>query len=151
MDETIANFDDTTAIRVLDTIAKHTPLPDEAPPQLDADLKSALEETTGITPAAGQVSDGDMARQALMLLAEDPKTRRRIIQVAENPPRGFIEPALAIALTGGLIMVLKTKFDLKRNEEGRWTFSATSAPLDKDLLKDFVSKLLSWIPSGPFK
>jgi hypothetical protein len=56
-----------------------------------------------------------------------------------------------VALTAAVVMALKTHIEIKRNEKGQWTFHLKSKALDKEMLKGFLEKLLSWIPGGPYR
>ncbi len=64
---------DETALRILTTIARARS--GEPPPDLTG-LRDALINEFDIAPPATRVSSGDLARQALLVLAEDPDTRQ---------------------------------------------------------------------------
>ena len=148
----IENLGDDDAIRILSLIAKHELGAEDSAEELPAGLNDALEKKFDLSAAAGPVSDGDMARHALLLLALDPEIEQKITTMAENPsPPRKLGPITTLALTAALIAVLKTGVKYKRHPDEKWELEIDSPPLDKDLLKGFVEKLLSWIPKGPFR
>ena len=150
MFQKIQALDDATAIRVLTTIAQahaDTALTDT---KLAPDFQDVLKSEFELETAAGSVSDGEMARQALQLLAQDPDMHDRITGLAEKPPDLFMEPVTGMLLAGAVLFVLKTHFEFKY-ENGKTTLIIKSKPLDKQLLKGFTQKLLTWLPGGPFK
>ena len=146
----IEALSDNDAIRILSLIAENELGAEDSAEELPAGLNDALEKEFGLSAAAEPVSDGDMARQALLLLACDPDREQRIIALAESPTRSFIEPVTAIVLTAAVVAVLKTGVKYKRRSDGEWELEIDSPSLDKESLKGFVDKLLSWIPKGPF-
>ncbi|MCP4568470.1 MAG: hypothetical protein GY841_12910 [FCB group bacterium] len=147
----ILNFDDQTAVRVLTEITRHHFGDDAADTELTPDMAEALGNEFDIKPVAEKVSDGEMARQALLLLADDPELLARIKAFSGTGQQKFMDPVMGISLTTAAMLVLKTHIDIGRDKDGKWSFSAKSPALDKELLKMFMEKLLTWVPSGPFK
>jgi hypothetical protein len=82
---------------------------------------------------------------------EDSTIAERIVALAEAPPtRQFgIEPVTAIVLSTAVLMVLKTKIEIRRDKDGRWSFHLKSDALSTPLLKKLLEKVLSWLPRGP--
>jgi len=152
MHDKIHNLDDAAAIRMLNTIAKHHFGADETQSALAPNLAAALQNETGLTAADGRVSDGDIARQALMALADDPHLQPVIADMVANPqPHRFIEPVSTILLTAGVVVALQTRFKVKRDEDGKLSWEIGKEATDNEIVKEFVGKFLSWVPSGPFK
>ncbi len=150
MGGSIEELSDHDAILILSLVVENELGAEDFAEELPAGLNDALEKEFDLSAAAGPVSDGDMARQALLLLACDPDREQRIIALAESPTRSFIEPVTAIVLTAAVVAVLKTGVKYKRRSDGEWELEIDSPSLDKESLKGFVDKLLSWIPKGPF-
>jgi len=150
MESEIRELDDVTAVRILAAIAKHGPAQSGGELELTADLKDALARQLGVRPQGEPVSDGEIAREALVLLAQDRTLGPNVAAMAANPEpmRMAWDPLTAIALSAAVVMVLKTHFEIKRDAQGRWTIHVKSPALDKGLLKGFVEKLLGWIPSS---
>jgi len=152
MNDFIQTLNDQTAVKLLSTIAKPHIDAGGNDTELTSELCDTLKNEFGSQEATESVSDGDMARHALQLLAQDQQMRERIRAMVEIPQLGkFVDPAVAIGLSAALVFVLKTSGMMKRDENGKLTWQVEWKSLDNKLLKGFVDKLLSWIPGGPFK
>lgn len=79
----IASLDDATARRVLDSIARAQPAPTET--ALTPELRRALHDFATGAEAAVPASDGDLARAALLLLADDPQRQPVLTALIEGP------------------------------------------------------------------
>ncbi len=80
----ISSLDDATARRVLDSIARAQSASAET--ALTPELRRALQEfATGPETAAIPASDGDLARAALLLLADDPQQQPILTALIEGP------------------------------------------------------------------
>lgn len=151
MDGTIRALSDNDAIRILSRIAKHRLGATEMEAELPVGLGDALRNEFDVSATGAPISDGDMARHALLLLAQDPEMENVIATMAENPERAQkLGPITAIVLTAAVVAALKTSVRYKRLSNGEWELEIDSPSLDKESLKGFVDKLLSWIPKGPF-
>lgn len=78
--------------------------------------------------------------------------KEKIDGLTAFPPRAghfSADPMTMIGLTA-LILVLKTAVDIERDKTGKWKIHIKSKAADKAVIAEFVKKLLSWIPSGPF-
>ncbi len=151
MDEIIQALDDEKAAQFLRTIAKAHGETDESVKDYDAEFWRALKAELNLQESSAPVSDGEMSRQALQLLAEDQEMRDAVGTMAKNPTtEQFMSPVLGIALTTAVIFALKSYIEIKRSPEGKWSFHFKKEPLDDSLLKGFVGRLLSWLPEGPF-
>jgi hypothetical protein len=152
MESEIRDLSDRRATWILTTIAEHVPAPGGDEVELTAELREALARQLEVRPQGEPASDGDVAREALVLLAQDSTLGPAVTAMVENPApmRMALEPTSALVLAAAVLMVLKTHFEIKRDAQGCWTFQLKSPALDKGLLKRFVETLLSWIPPGPF-
>ena len=90
MDDMIRGLDDSQAVRVLSSFARVRlrtggVAETEWTPELDRALRQDFpaEADAG---RAGSVSEGDLARQALLLLADDPQNREVLTALIEGPP-----------------------------------------------------------------
>ena len=132
---------DATAIHILKTIAQARLRPAAPDLALTPDVRAALASAFGVeaTPA----SEGDLARAALDLLAEDPEFAepiRIMSREGATSPQRFIAPA-TIALTTAAILVLQTRF------KGKWGhFEVEKKALGDATLKLLVQRLLSFLP-----
>ncbi len=73
----IDQLDDATAQRILTTIARARST-SQQPPNID----KALAEEFHVAPSDTAISDGELARQSLIVLAEDPQTAQAIESMA---------------------------------------------------------------------
>ena len=140
-------LDDTTAIQILTTITQARLRPaasDVAPtPDVRAALAAAFDN-----PAPTAPSEGDLARAALDLLAQDPAFAEPIRIMASQTPAAsprYLDPASAIALTTAALLVLQTRVKFKRDHTGQWFFEADKKALSDGALKLLVQHLLSFI------
>ncbi len=157
MEGKIKALDDNAAVRILTTVAEYHL--DEGGPdiQLSGDLKGELSKEFNEGASGVAVSDGEMAREALVLLAQDTEMREKITRLIEKPAehgdryKFALDPVTVGVLTTAVVMVLKTQFKIGLDKKGRWSFEVKSKAVDMEVLKGFVNKLLSWVPSGPFR
>jgi len=160
MKELINTLSDKAATQILATIAKHHPQGEPAESLDLAELTQTLPDIFDAHPVEAAVTDGEMARTALLILAQDAELAGVIKVLAEaaqgegatpDEYRAFaVDPLTAAGLTAAIIFVLKTSGKIERDKNGKLKWHVAWKPLDKDLLKEFVDKLLTWIPSGPF-
>ena len=90
MDDMIRGLDDSQAVRVLTTFARVRlraggVAETEWTPELDRALRQDFPAEADAGRAAS-VSEGDLARQALLLLADDPQNREALAALIEGPP-----------------------------------------------------------------
>ncbi len=142
----IQSLDDATARRVLDSIARDQASPAET--TLTPELRQALREfATSPETAAVSASEGDLARAALLLLADDPQQQPILTALIEGPAPtkfGVLETA---AVVTAVLLVLQTHVKFERDKDGRWTLKIEKKPTDNSLLKLLVQKLLSFTPA----
>jgi hypothetical protein len=85
MPDIIRKLDDITAQRILSVITRSRTTMVAGMVDWTADLRQALASEFNTGPATTPVTDGELARQALLLLAEDPDTRNDIETIAATP------------------------------------------------------------------
>ena len=147
MNQIIRDLGDDDAVRIFTTIVKHHFSDQEPEVVPTGELIGALADQLGVEP--GHVGDGDVARQALEMLAGDDELNARIGDMAEAPPMRFMPGLGEIALVTAVVMLLKSRIDLERDKKGQWRFRFKSDPLDKEIFAPLAKKLPSWIPLGP--
>jgi hypothetical protein len=143
----IAALDDATARRLLATVAlafrrrgRATPL------EPSPDLGRALAEALAVAPPEEPATEGDIARLALRLLAEDPSERAALVALAAAPPPERFDPATTLAVAAAALVVLQTHVRFARDKAGRWTLTVEKKPTTEALLKPLVQKLLTLFP-----
>src|SRR5215218_6484797 len=116
----LAALDDATARRLLATVAQALHRRGRATPlEPTPDLGRALAEALDVAPPQEPASEGDVARLALRLLAEDPVLRPTILALAAGPPpeRYDVTTTLMVA---AVLLVLQTYVRFARGKDGRW-------------------------------
>ena len=114
----IQSLDDAAARRVLDSITRAQTASAET--ALTPELRQALREfATGPEVAAVPAGDGDLARAALLLLADDPQQQPILTTLIEGsaPTKfGVLETA---AVVTAVLLVLQTHVRFERDKDGR--------------------------------
>ena len=147
MTELIASLDDATAQRILASIARARVRSGAQELSWTIDLRQAL---AGAFEVSGQpeppVSAGDLARQALLLLAEDPATRQAIGTMAGHVPetRERFDFGTTVALAVAVLVALQAHVRFERDKNGRWSIQVEKRPTKDTLLKPLVEKLLGF-------
>ena len=137
----IEALSDACAQYILTTFARNQPGYHEAA------LNSEWIEALSSDPTSAPVSEGDLARTALLLLADDPAHRPIIDAMASHEAAeqfGLVETAVVM---GSVLFVLGTHVKLERDKAGKWTFKIEKKPTDAKLLTTLLEKLAGWIPS----
>jgi hypothetical protein len=146
----INRLDDATARNVLVQIARSRVYGRTEALSFTPDLHRALTSVFASPPQAGTTSEGDLARQALLLLAEDQATRQAIETMAANPSeaRQKFDAGATIALTTAVLFALQTHIRFERDKQGKWTLAIEKKPTNESLLRALVSKLLAFVAKG---
>jgi hypothetical protein len=141
----LTQLDDITAERILTTIARARsgePVPDLA------GLCHVLADELDLAPPATKVSPGDLARQALLVLAEDPATRNAIEAMArEEPPvtRQTFDTGTSIAIGVAAYFAVSTAIHIQY-VNGRWSIKLNKKEADSATVRALVQKLLGYLP-----
>jgi hypothetical protein len=143
--DVIAAQDDATARRVLATVARARLHDGATPLEPTPDLGRALAEALDVAPPEQPVSEGDVARCALRLLAEDPSAREAIVALAAAPPPERYDVTTTLT-AAAVLLVLQTHVRFARDKAGRWTLTVEKKPTTETLLKPLVQKLLALFP-----
>jgi hypothetical protein len=140
----ISKLTDTDACRILANFASHQPGYHEQPltPEVGEALRSDPELSASVA------GEGDLARAALVLLADDPLHRPIIEAMVTNPAAvqyGLVETALVVS---GVLFVLGMHVKFERGKAGKWTIKVEKKPTDNKLLKGLMQKLLGFAGVG---
>ena len=95
------------------------------------------------TGGAG-VSEGELARQALLVLAEDPEAAIAIERLASTPGDNAQVFDFGIGLTVAVLIVLQTHVKFERNADGKWSLQVEKKPTSDGLVKGLVQKLIGF-------
>jgi hypothetical protein len=145
--DVLAALDDTTARRLLATVAATRLRSGAITLEPTAELGRALAEGLAVTPPEEPTSEADIARLALRLLAEDPSTREVIVALAPAPRPERFDPGTTLAVTTAVLLVLQTHIRFNRDKAGKWTLTAEKKPTTESLVKPLVQRLLSLFPA----
>ena len=107
------------------------------------EIRQALQEEVSYSPLDEPSAAGELARQALLLLAEDPEIGPNLEQLIEHPSEKFgfeIEMAITVAV----LIALQTHVRFERKPSGKWKLVIEKKPTQKGLLKALVRGILSW-------
>lgn len=141
----IVSSDDATARRVLDAIARAQTASAET--ALTPELRQALRDfAAGAETTAFPASDGDLARAALLLLADDPQQQPILTALIEGPAPAQFGPAKNAAVVAAVLLVLQLYVKFEYDKDGRWSVEIIKTPVDKTLLLPVVEKLLNHTP-----
>ena len=139
------------ARRILEIVARHHRAAAPAPDPIEAltpALRSELAAAFGLTDAASPpVAEEELARQALLVLAEDPATAAAIQSMAAQPagtPQKF-DFGASLAVSAAVLIVLQTHLQFERHKDGTWTLKLEKKPTSDALLKGLVQKLLGYM------
>jgi hypothetical protein len=143
----MTTLDDASSIQILKAIAEsqlRPTAPDLTPtPDLRAALAAAFDN-----PPQTAASEGDLARAALDLLAQDPAFAEPIqimTGAAAGAPAGsqrYIDPA-TIALTTAALLALQTRVKFKRDHSGKWSIEIEKKSASDGAIKLLAQRLLS--------
>ena len=140
----ISSLDDATARRVLATFARAQANPAET--ALTPELRQALREfAPAPEAAAAAASEGDLARAALILLADEPQYQPILTALIEGPAPARFGVLETAAVVSAILLVLQTHVKFERDKDGRWSIKIEKKPTDSSLLKPLVQKLLGVI------
>jgi hypothetical protein len=140
----MTTLDDVAAIHILKTIAQARLGPDTPDLTPTPDLREALAAAFG-APSAMPASEGDLARAALAVLAEDAEFAGPIQAMSREvpaSPQRYTDPATTIALTTAALLVLQTRIKVK-GKVGDWALDIDKKAMGDGALKVLVERLLS--------
>jgi len=146
MSDIIRNLDAVKAQQILDAIARSRSRGAGQSVPWSPSLAQALAHQFQLEPGSTPASDGDLARHALLVLAEDPETRKAIEVMASRADAGLqkFDFGASIGLTVAVLIVLQTHVKFERDSKGKWSLKLEKKPTSDALLKGLVQKLLTY-------
>ncbi len=146
MQATIETLDDVTAIRVLRAFATALGRHEAYQIEWSNGLRQALTERIEGAIVTEAVSEGDLAREALLVLARDPANQGPLTTLMTGAlPERYLDPG-TIAVGVGALIALQTHVKFERTKEGKTYFKIEKKPLPMALMK----KLISFFSDHPF-
>ena len=148
--DAIRSLNDISAAGILGAIARSRArtMADHVP--WSAGLGQMLAHEFQLAPGTAAVSEGELARQALLVLAEDPETLQAIETMAavsagrENEAREKFDVGATVGITVAVLIVLQTHIRFERESDGKWSLKVEKKPTSDALLKGLVQKLISF-------
>jgi hypothetical protein len=147
MPDLIQSLDDKTAQRILNRIAGSQPAPGGTRIAWSPDIARALADEFQIAEPSGgaaRVSEGELARQALLVLAEDPEAAIAIERLASMPADSAQTFDFGIGLAVAVLIVLQTHVKFERDPNGKWSLQVEKKPTSDTMVKGLVQKLIGF-------
>ena len=134
----IQNLSDNDAKRILTTFARYQAGYEDDP----------LTQETAPDLSTTNADEAELAREMLLVLAEDP-IHRPVIEALVTGPAPQKMGATATALTlFAVTFLLRTNIKYERKADGRWTFKIEHKPADSKMLQALLNKLSAILPTG---
>jgi hypothetical protein len=142
----IRSLDDKTAKQILGRIAGSQPAPGGVRIAWSPEIGKALADEFQIAapPGGGTISEGDLTRQALLVLAEDPEAAIAIERLATIPGDSAQVFDFGIGVAVAVLIVLQTHVKFERNPDGKWSLKVEKKPTSDSLVKGLVQKLIGF-------
>jgi len=136
---------DDQAIHILKTVARDRLQPTSGEPIPDSSAFLAL--SAAFEPPPISVSEADLARAALDLLAQDPTFAEPIKIMSAQPSVGtqrYLDPG-SIALTTAALLVLQTRVKFKLDSNRKWSLEIDKKSSADGAVKLLVQRLLAFL------
>lgn len=146
--ERIAEMDGAEAIKMLNTVAKPYAEDGQIEDKLPEDQVQALKHEFGVEPSSEEFSDGELARLALLVMAENPEYSQEIGDIFYEPDMRVVqvETALQNLDMPTLLFALKTSVNFERDRQGQTRAHVNAKQTDESVLKEYVVRLLPRMP-----
>lgn len=146
-----ALLDDNTAVRIFAAVTR--------PHLSDADTSEVWTPETaralcaglGVRPAATPTSAGEIARQALLLLAQESDKAGPIVAMIRSPARRqfTVDPVSGTLLVTLALFALQSHVEFSRDKQGKWEFKFKKTPTKSNVVGPLIKKLVALISGGP--
>ena len=147
MADLIQSLDDVTAQWVLERVVRPGPAVAGSEMAWSPEVKQALEEEFQVSEGSGAgdgISKGELARQALAVLAEDPEKKAAIERIVEaGPPARAFD--FGIGLTLAVLLVLQTRVQFSVDSTGKWSVKFDKKAAGATEVKSLVQKLVGFL------
>jgi hypothetical protein len=149
MDDLILSLSDEKAEAVLAAMTQPLARDGSFETGLTPELGRALGTAFGVEPgSAGAATEGDVARQALLLLAQDESKCPALPALIEgDTPRSF-SIGIDAAVIAGVLILLQTHVKIEKDKDGKTSWKIEKKPTSDKLLKPLIEKLLGWFSLG---
>jgi hypothetical protein len=144
----MTHLDDASAILILKNIVRSHFADNECEIQDTPELREALAAAFG-GPSPPAASEGDLARAALELLADDPRFAESIElaildpdAVVSSSPERYVDGS-TITLAAAALLVLSTRIKFKIDSSRKWSFEIEKKSAGDGIVRLLVERLLS--------
>ncbi len=152
MKNIIQSLSDEEAARILGAVCRNIFDSGCKPVNPNAGMLEALSSQFSVSGTATVPSKGQLARQALLLLAEEPQYEEPIRSMASNPhwaDASFaVDPVMITSVLTAAVVVLQTRLKITRDPQGRWTVEIDKQAASENLIKDFVKSIVGFWKKG---
>ena len=139
MQDLIRDLDDATAIRVLRTFSTARSRHGDFQTEWSSEFRQALVESTDASDAADAVGEGELAREALLMLADDPDSRQGLMALIEGPAaQRFFDPT-NIAVGVAALIALQTHVKFEWTKDGKIHLKIEKKPLPVELMRKLLA------------
>lgn len=147
MEFVLDTITDQRAVEILAMVAKGRGLLQDTPSMEVRQAQAALAAAFG-QPAPGDIpTEGELARQCLRLLSQDPAMADAIATMAAQPDQGPQRFFIAeVAVTTLALVVLSTRVVYEKDKSGKVSFKIEKNALSDALLKKVVDLFLRFTP-----
>ncbi len=146
----IKELDETTATQLLQSITRPKlrsgVYERELTPELRQALRDQFELETDTPPTTTVPASGDLARTALLFLANDPDVRPALETMLDNPdaPEQFGVDASTVALLTAALVALQTEVRFKRTQTGKVSVEVIKHPASMADLIQYIRDLFNF-------
>jgi hypothetical protein len=143
MVDSIQSIDAVRAPRILDTVIRS--YRNAHPPELTGELRRTLALSFDLSSLPEEsVTEEELAKQVLLVAAEDPDKRVAIeMMAAQSDIVGQkFDFGATFSLTVAALIVLQTHMCFERDKNGKWTVRVEKKKTSDALLRGLVQKLL---------
>ncbi|MCP4349777.1 MAG: hypothetical protein GY795_30215 [Desulfobacterales bacterium] len=141
----IKELDDQTAVSILSIIAQSRIRSGDCVTQSDSGIQSALKNAFELPASPDIPTQGELARDALLLLADDPAYNKQLSAMINGPQtKSFgTDPVTIAAVITAAIVVLQTRVKIEKDKDGKWTVLIDRKAASTSLVKTVVEKLVA--------
>jgi hypothetical protein len=139
----IKGLSDDMAVRLLTTITQTQLRIKNYQAELTPEIRQALQGVVSSPHSDESFSGGELARQALLLLSEDPEIGPNLERLIENPPQKF-DLGTTMVITVAALIAVQTHVRFERDKAGKWKLVIEKKPTNEGLLKILVRGILGW-------
>jgi len=148
LENAINRLDEADCRRILLTVARSAERPGASADVGSCNLIQAMRDTYGVDAAPGDRAGGELARQALLLLAHDDAIRPNLkaLVTGPSPERFDLGIVSGTVLIGAVVIALQTQIEIARDRDGRWSFKFKKAAMKDAVLLPLIRKILALMP-----